>query len=435
MKRDGFVIEEIITDGNLESSLDYVLRGTKRKTSKTGQWMLTHRREVIERARREIRDGTFKISGYVSAEIKERHKTRTIQLLPLYERFVIHAVMCVVDRHLHKRFVSTTAASIKGRGTHYLHERICAARKADPEGTRFVYQSDIRKFYESIPQQQMMQVFCRYFKDRRLIDIIAVCVTMLRSGISIGLRSSQTLGNLYLGYYIAHPVKDRLGCKYFYEYCDDMMQMAGSFAALEPGIRLTHQGAYNAGLTVKSNERVFDITKRDLDALGYVTKGDGKIKIRKHIKQRFARRWRRVKSFKRKQQLIGSFFGIAKHAHAKHLFKTITGISMRKFSEMGIKPQSEDGKKRFNVKSMHLSVFQNKTIEVVDFETGIKTEHGEGRYVVLCHTEDMGDFKFLTHDRDICSILDQARQRDMLPFETTILMQPLQRGGCRYTFN
>lgn len=435
MKREGYIIEEIIVDDNLNQSLDYVLRGTDRKESKTRQWMLQHRQEVIERAKREISDGTFRISGFHEKTVKENDKYRTIQCLPLYERFVINAVMTVIDRHLRKRFITTSAASIKGKGTHWLHERIIRDRKNDPAGTRFIWKGDIRKFYENIDQDLLMTVFRRYFKDKKLIAIIEICVRLLKKGISIGLRTSQTLGNLYLSHFIAHPMKDRKRTKYFYEYCDDIMHTGSSYHALEDGIKTVHQGAKEARLNIKTNEQVFDIEKRDLDFLGFRLQGDGKIKLRKHIKQRFARRWRRVKSFKRKQQLIGAFYGIAKHAHAKHLFKTITGISMKKFSELGIQPQSEDGKKRFSVKTIRLSMLNNKTIEILDFETGIKTKHGEDRYVVLCNSTDTGNFKFMTHDSDICSILDQAREKDLLPFETTIGMEMLDKGGCRYTFN
>ena len=108
---------------------------------------------------------------------------------------------------------------------------------------------------------------------------------------------------------------------------------------------------------------------------------------------------------------------------------------MKKFSELGIQPQSKDGKRRFSVKQTRLSMLNGKTIEVMDFETGIKTQHGEDRYVVLCNNTEIGQFKFLTHDSDICSILDQAQAQGLLPFETTIGMEPLAKGGCRYTFN
>ncbi len=435
MKRNGYIIEEIIEDSNLNQSLDYVIRGTERKQSKTGSRMLARRDEIIRQAKTELTDGTFRISGFHEKTIKENDKYRTIQCLPLYERFVINAVMTVVDRHLHRRLVHTSAASIKGKGTHWLFEKILKDRKNDPAGTRYIWKGDIKKFYESIDQDLLMQVFCRYFKDKRLIRIIDLCVRLLKKGISIGLRSSQTLGNLYLSHFIAHPMKDKQRTKHFYEYCDDLMHTGASYKALESGIKTVHWGANNALLTIKPNEQVFDIEKRDLDFLGYRLQGNGKIKLRKHIKQRFARRWKRAKSFKRKQQLIGAFYGIAKHAHAKHLFKTITGISMKKFSELGIEPKSADGKKRFAAKQIRLSMLNGKTIEVLDFETGIRTQHGEDRYVVLCNNTEMGQFKFLTHDSDICSILDQARGKDLLPFETTIGMEPLSKGGCRYTFN
>ena len=256
MKREGYIIEEIIVDDNLNQSFDYVLRGTDRKESSTGRWMLSHRQQIIEKAKNDIANGTFRISGFYEKTVKENDKYRTIQCLPLYERFVINAVMCIVDKHLKRRFISTSAASIKGKSTHYLHQKIIHDRKIDPEGTRFIWKGDIRKFYENINQDLLMWVFRRYFKDKKLIAIIEICVRLLKKGISIGLRTSQTLGNLYISHFIAHPMKDQKRTKHFYEYCDDLMHTGASYKDLEDGITTVHEGAEKALLTIKSNEQV-----------------------------------------------------------------------------------------------------------------------------------------------------------------------------------
>ena len=54
--------------------------------------------------------------------------------------------MTVVDKHLRRRFIRTTSASIQGRGTHDLMKFICRDMETDPEGTGYGYKFDIHHF-------------------------------------------------------------------------------------------------------------------------------------------------------------------------------------------------------------------------------------------------------------------------------------------------
>ena len=72
------------------------------------------------------------------------------------------------------------------------------------------------------------------------------------------------------------------------------------------------------GLTIKSSERVAPISA-GMDALGYVNYGSHTL-LRKRIKVNAARKLSKLKSRKRRQQIIGSFKGMACHADCKHLF-------------------------------------------------------------------------------------------------------------------
>ena len=78
-------------------------------------------------------------------------------MLPMKDRIAIHAVMNVVDEHLRRRFIRTTAASIKGRGMHDLLGCIRKDMESDPEGTAYCYKLDVRKYYESVSQDRLME--------------------------------------------------------------------------------------------------------------------------------------------------------------------------------------------------------------------------------------------------------------------------------------
>lgn len=436
MKRDGYIIEEIVTEENMGESFDYVMRGRKRKTSRTGRRIIRNREKVLEKLTESIKDGTFRIAGYREMTINERGKTRRIQVIRLEERIAVNAIVRVMEKHLHRRFITDTAASIKGRGTHYLLRRIVDAMRKHPE-CRKVYKFDIRKCYESVCQDIMMEAVRRVFKDRKLIRIVGGLVRMTPSGVSIGLRSSQPLVNLLLSVYLDHVIKDRMGVKLYRRYCDDGLVRAENYRALTDIARTVHARLAEAGLSVNGNEQMWSLDDRDIDFLGYRIYGDGKIGIRKHIKQRFARRWKRVKSRKRKVQLAASFYGIAKHAHARHLFKKLTGTGMKDFADFGLVYKAPDGKKRWDCDKVALGDLVNTTIVVEDFERNIKTREGEGRYLVKFTSERYKDgAKFFTNSDELKQMLDLIDgMADGFPFRTTIVRKPIGNGNYKYCFS
>lgn len=121
----------------------------------------------------------------------------------------------------------------------------------DPEGTMYCYKFDISKFYESVSQDRVMECVRRVFKDKLLISILEKFVRLMPSGISIGLRSSQGLGNLLLSVHLDHYLKDELGVRHFYRYCDDGVVLAKTKAELWEIRDAVHKQMESIGLTVK----------------------------------------------------------------------------------------------------------------------------------------------------------------------------------------
>ena len=343
MRREGYIIEEIVDYSNMSESFDQVLRGKKRKRSRQGRYLLAHREEVIEELTAKIADGSFKVSSYRNREIFEGGKLRCIQVLTMKDRIAVHAIMSVVDKHLKRRFIRTTSASIEGRGMHDLMKYICRDMKDDPEGTRYCYKFDISKFYESVKQDFVMYCVRRIFKDNKLINMLDGFVRMMPEGISIGLRSSQGLGNLLLSVYLDHYLKDKYGVRHFYRYCDDGVVLGNAKSELWKIRDVVHEQLEQIDLKVKANERVFPVDE-GIDFLGYVIYPDH-VRLRKRIKQKFARKMHEVKSRKRRRVLIASFYGMAKHANCIMLFNKLTGKEMKSFKDLNVAYKPEDGKK------------------------------------------------------------------------------------------
>lgn len=422
------ITEEAAEWSNIADSLDYELRG-KRKKTWAGRWIMAHRDLVIRATQSSILGGTLRPGSYTEKTINERGKIRTIQCISLLRSIGIHAVMKIVEKYLDRAFIADTAASIKGRGSHYLLKRVMRDIKGDPTGTRLVYKDDITKFYQSTSQNVLMAVVRSKIRDRRIVRILERWVRMLPNGVSIGMRPSQGLENLLLSEYCDHQMKDIHGFAHYKRYCDDRLVMAGSWHELTRAVHVLQEQTAKAGVKVKHTSQCWQHKDRPVDFLGYIIYEDGKVSIRKATKQRFARRWARVQSIRRKRELIGSFYGICRHAHARHLFRKLTGIDMTTFAEIGFIYQ-RDGKKDFQASTISLRQLTNITVTVIDFETGIKTKEGDDRYVVLIRMGDGTERKFFTNNEKMKKALDFAREKEMIPFDTTIKAD----GGYGYMF-
>ena len=432
MRREGYIIKEIVDYSNMAESFNQVLRGKKRKRCRQGRYLLAHREEVIQELTKQIADGSFRVSGYREREIMEGGKLRRIQVLTMKDRIAVHAIMAMVDRHLKKRFIRTTSASIEGRGMHDLMKYIRQDLKEDPEGTRYCYKFDISKFYENVKQDFVMYCVRRVFKDKTLISLLDSFVRMMPEGISIGLRSSQGLGNLLLSVYLDHYLKDRYGVRHFYRYCDDGVVLGNAKSELWKIRDVVHEQLEQIDLKVKANERVFPVDE-GIDFLGYVIYPDH-VRLRKRIKQKFARKMHEVKSRKRRRVLIASFYGMAKHANCIMLFNKLTGKEMKSFKDLNVAYKPEDGKKRFAGEVVNIRELVNLAIVVKDFETGIKTSQGEGRCVVAIEVDGKLK-KFFTNSEEMKNILQQVSEMpDGFPFETTIKSETFGKGRTKYVF-
>jgi len=102
---------------------------------------------------------------------------------------------------------------------------------------------------------------------------------------------------------------------------------------------------------------------------------------------------------------------------------------MKKFSDFGI--NTLENKHIFAVPVVSIEELTNCEIEVLDFESGIKTRHGDGRYIVKVKIEGV-ERKFFTNATPIKEALDQVSKEDF-PF-TTIIKQQRFGSGSGKTF-
>lgn len=434
MKREGHIIEEIIERSNLEDSFDSVVRGTLRKKLREGKWLIAHRASFLDSVAKEIESGFVSLRPWHEKHIVEAEKARDIQVFCMADRIKINAVMSVVDKHLHKRYIRTTGASIKRRGMHDLMQYIRRDLKEDPT-IRYWYKSDVQKCYDTVIHHFVKFSLLRVFKDKRLLDILFSFIDIMPGGVkmSMGMRSSQGLVNLLFSVFIDHVLKDRERLKHFYRYMDDSAAGGPNKRGLWHVRDIEHEQVNSIGQKIKPNERVFPI-ESGLDFLGYVIFPTHTL-MRKRIKKNFARKLAKVKSRKRRVQIVGSFYGIAKHANCRNLMKKLlTPKEMRYFSELNHTYTPSDGKKRFPNKATQLRQLVNVVIEILDFERDVKTKYGNRWLVMYRDPRTNETSKFFTDCDEMKQALETAQAADFLPFRTIIKAEYFGDNKVKYKF-
>lgn len=448
------LIPEIISDENLERSFKRVMANLRNADSKNGckhikritidgiecsprmVRYVKNKSKILSTLKEQIGTGTFRIKNLKSFPTKDGPKERIVQAPSVIERIGSNAIMEPLEIRLSPLLIETTAASIQGRGPHGLFHQIQQAISDNPN-LKYYYQSDYKGYYDNIVHDTLISIIKEYVADPILLPILENFVKALYPdgdrGISKGLRSSQFLGNLYHNE-IDHRMIEVHGATHYFRFCDDIFMLGESKRELWRLRNSLHTEADKMGLIIKPSERVAPISA-GMDALGFVNYGDY-VLLRKRIKVNAARKLSKLKSRKRRQQIIGSFKGMACHADCKHLFYTLTNQNMRKFSEMGVTYTPADGKKRFPGKVTRLSDIVNIPIEIHDFETGIDTKEGEDRYLVSFRNPEKQEWgKFFTASVEMKGILDQISDiEDGFPFETVIKSEVFDNNKRKYNF-
>lgn len=269
----------------------------------------------------DLRNHRYKTSPYTTFTIYEP-KERLIFRLPYYpDRIVHHAIMNIMEPIWVNIFTKNTYSCIKGRGIHKLVNDLKKALKSNPEGTKYCLKLDVKKFYPSINHDILKEIIRRKIKDEELLQVLDEIIDSAE-GVPIGNYLSQYLANLYLTYF-DHWIKEVLGIKHYFRYCDDITILSNSKEQLHKWlIEIQKYLDVNLKLQIKSNWQIYPVESRGIDFVGYVFKHDY-TKLRKSIKHNlFIKVSGQSKQFYCKEDRIkniGSYFGWLKYCNSKHL--------------------------------------------------------------------------------------------------------------------
>lgn len=310
MKRIGNLYDKI-------SSIDNLLLAEKKarkgKSKQHGvKFFDRNREDNIINLHHVLVNKEYKTSEYTVFKIFEG-KERIIYRLPYYpDRIVHHAVMNVLEPIFVSSFTKNSYSCIKKRGIHKALTDVRLALK-DKEGTKYCLKLDVKKFYPSINHDILKKLLRRKFKDPNLLAMLDEIIDSAE-GVPIGNYLSQYLANFYLTYF-DHWLKEEMGVKYYFRYCDDLVILGSSKEELHELTNKIRAYLYDElKLKVKSNYQVFPISSRGLDFVGYKCYHDYTL-LRKAIKKRFIS----MIKYNRNTKSVASYNGWLSWCNSKNL--------------------------------------------------------------------------------------------------------------------
>ena len=236
MKRHGNLWPTLTSFEHLLGSSEKAKRG-KRFRPAVARYEFALERELWK-LREQLLGKTYRPGNYRSFYIYEPKK-RLISAAPYRDRIVHHALTGVLEPIFEPTFITASYACRKGKGTHAAVDRCQQfARRF-----RYVFKTDIRKFFPSMDHAILKELVARKIKDPDVLWLVGHIVDGSnpqedvqhyfpgddlftpgehQRGIPIGNQTSQFFANVYLDP-LDHFVKERLRFKGYVRYVDDFL--------------------------------------------------------------------------------------------------------------------------------------------------------------------------------------------------------------------
>ena len=223
-------------------------------------------------------------------------KLRRIHKASVRDRVLYQAVYRALYRIFDEDFIHDSYSSRNLKGTHRditRFEKFVRGETKNYTERAFALQCDIRKFFESIDHDILLQLICRKISDEKLLELIFKIIksheTTSHKGLPLGNVTSQLFANVYLNEFDWF-VKKELKCKNYVRYCDDFVILHKSkeyLVALIPQI----EKFLGDNLWLSLHPRKVTIRKihQGIDLLGYVCSPHFKV-LRTQTKKRMMRK-------------------------------------------------------------------------------------------------------------------------------------------------
>ncbi|MFZ5364128.1 MAG: reverse transcriptase domain-containing protein [Patescibacteria group bacterium] len=206
-------------------------------------------------------------------------KFRVINKATVRDRVIHHLVFKYLEKIFEPHFIFHSYSCRKGKGTHLAVQNLNRAlRAATKNYTKPVWalKVDIKKFFDSIDQEVLLQLLKRRVKNQEMFWLLEKIVRSFSSplgrgkGVPIGNLTSQIFASIYLSeldYFAKFILKER----YYFRYADDFIFLSeGREHLLELCARIKIFLGDELRLTVHPQKISIRKFRQGIDFLGYV---------------------------------------------------------------------------------------------------------------------------------------------------------------------
>lgn len=229
--------EDIISVDNLLDAWREFLRGKKGRSDvqEFEKYLMHH----ILSLHADLAMGIYRHGGYYHFTVTDP-KPRDIHKATVRDRLLHHALYRQLYPFFDRTFISDSYSCRKEKGTHRAMDTFRRYSYMEGKnGTRTVWvlKCDIRKFFASIDQQELLKIFGTYIPDKRIIALIENIIRSFDSGVAgrglpLGNLTSQLLVNVYMNEFDQFA-KHTLKAKRYMRYADDFVFLSRDRAWLE----------------------------------------------------------------------------------------------------------------------------------------------------------------------------------------------------------
>jgi retron-type reverse transcriptase len=310
--RGSHIFEEIISLENLFLAWSEFKKGKCRK-SDVLQFEYNLEENIFELSR-ELKAKIYSHSNYTSFYVSDP-KLRKIHKACVRDRVLHHAIFRILYPIFDNSFIFDSYSCRNKKGTHKAVEQLNNFfGKAGRNNTKIchVLKCDVRKFFDSIDQEILINLLKRKIKDENAVWLIEKIIKSFPVGLPLGNITSQLFANIYLNE-LDRFIKRNLKIKYYIRYCDDFIILSGSKDYLINLIPIINH-FLNKNLKLVLHPNKISIAKygQGVDFLGYVSFPNFKV-LRPKTKNRIVRGMRKS----RRIEALNSYLGLLKHCMAR----------------------------------------------------------------------------------------------------------------------
>jgi len=311
--------EDIVSVENLLEAWREFLKGKRNK--KDVQYFSLRLMDNILKLYSDLLNHTYKHGEYQAFHIFDP-KPRHIHKALVRDRLIHHAIYRILYPFFDRIFISDSFSCRKHKGTHkalnQFRDFSCKVSKNDTQ-TCWILKCDIRKFFDTINHETLMQIIEKYIPDESIIWLLRNVVESFSKnnkgvGLPLGNLTSQLFVNVYMNEFDQF-LKHKLKVRYYIRYADDFVILSDNKICLESSVEPIQKFLKEKLKLQLHPDKIYIKTLASgIDFLGWVNFLD-------HRVLRTATKKRMIKNIKKNSipEVLNSYLGLLKHGNAYNL--------------------------------------------------------------------------------------------------------------------